>query len=304
MLTVTFRQLEVLVEVARSGSFRRCGEKLGLSQVSVSEHIRSLEDRLGVALFLRKPGASPVLTEMGRVALGRAEQALAIVSDLIAETNPSQGGRRLRVIVQSFLMAELPPILDRFQGEYPDVRVDIDTGAYSHDEIVDLIHRREVDFAFFFAVGDDAPVGSRRVREEPLALFVARDHSLAGRKNVPISELVAEPIVRLTERSPLGVVVARALASAGIANPPVAIATDDFGLVLRGVRSGLGYACMFDASADDFREMGLARIDVNGAIPNLQVYLLTRPLLERSEVAAELIRRMTEAWARDVPAEP
>jgi DNA-binding transcriptional LysR family regulator len=304
MLTVTFRQLEVLVEVVRSGSFRRCGEKLGLSQVSVSEHIRSLEDRLGVSLFLRRPGSSPVLTDKGRIALVRAEQALAIVADLIAETSPTQGGRRLRVVVQPFLMGELPPVLDRFRSEHPEIALDVDTGAYSRDEIVDLIQRKEVDLAFFFGVADDVPAGARHVRTEPVTIFVAETHPLASRQSVTLAELATTPIVRLTDRSPLGVVVARVLAQAGIVQPPVALATDDFGLVVRGIRSGLGYACMFEATTDDFRRMGLARVDVQGTIPSLEVHMLTRPLLDRNEVVADLIRRMTEAWDRGQQPQP
>ena len=61
---ITFRQLEILSAVVEHGNFRRCAEALGISQVSVSEHMKSLEVQLGVELFLRSRG--------GPVQIGRA----------------------------------------------------------------------------------------------------------------------------------------------------------------------------------------------------------------------------------------
>lgn len=42
----TIRQLEIFARVVEHGSFRRCADQLGVSQVSISEHVRELETRL------------------------------------------------------------------------------------------------------------------------------------------------------------------------------------------------------------------------------------------------------------------
>ena len=77
MLGITFRQLQVFVEAVDVGSFRACAERLGITQVSISDHIRSLERQVGRPLFERRRGATASLTEDGRVAYRHAVALLA-----------------------------------------------------------------------------------------------------------------------------------------------------------------------------------------------------------------------------------
>ena len=65
-LPFTLRQLEVFASLAASGSFRASAEALGISQASVSNQLRVLEDQLGLTLFDRTPGRRPRLTAQGR----------------------------------------------------------------------------------------------------------------------------------------------------------------------------------------------------------------------------------------------
>jgi len=54
------RRLEVFAKVAELGSFSRAAEALFLTQPTVSEHVRALEDELGVQLLDRLGrGAAP-----------------------------------------------------------------------------------------------------------------------------------------------------------------------------------------------------------------------------------------------------
>ena len=46
-------------------SFRRSAESLGISQASVSNQMKALEEQLGVLLFARRPGQRPTLTPEG-----------------------------------------------------------------------------------------------------------------------------------------------------------------------------------------------------------------------------------------------
>ena len=56
------RQLEIFVKVAELGSFSKAAESLFLTQPTVSEHIRSLEDELGVRLLDRLGRGAAVTT--------------------------------------------------------------------------------------------------------------------------------------------------------------------------------------------------------------------------------------------------
>ena len=82
----TLGQLRTFVAAARARSFSRAADQLGISQPAVSEQIAMLEGRLGHRLFIRRRGASPVLTPDGASLLERAEALL----------NASQGLRNER----------------------------------------------------------------------------------------------------------------------------------------------------------------------------------------------------------------
>ena len=61
----TLRQLEVFASLCATRSFRRSAESLGISQASVSNQMKALEDQLGITLFARRPGQRPTLTPEG-----------------------------------------------------------------------------------------------------------------------------------------------------------------------------------------------------------------------------------------------
>ena len=64
-LPFTLRQLEVFSSLCATRSFRRTAESLGISQASVSNQMKALEEQLGLALFARRPGQRPTLTPEG-----------------------------------------------------------------------------------------------------------------------------------------------------------------------------------------------------------------------------------------------
>lgn len=71
-------QLKTFITVADEGHLTRASEKLHTSQPSVSAHIKSLEEELGVQLFIRTPRGMS-LTKEGTLLKDRARAVLASV---------------------------------------------------------------------------------------------------------------------------------------------------------------------------------------------------------------------------------
>jgi DNA-binding transcriptional LysR family regulator len=129
--------VEVFVAVAEAKGFRAAGERLGVSGSAVSQALRRLEDRLGVAL-VRRTTRSVHLTEAGerlfataRAALEELRTAVAAVGELGDEP---RGTLRLHVsgAAEGFLSGAL---LADFMKEYQHVHLDL----FVSDEPVDIV---------------------------------------------------------------------------------------------------------------------------------------------------------------------
>ena len=72
----TLRSLEVFATVVQARGFGQAAAVLGISQPSVSVHMRNLEAKLGQALFVRQPGQTPALSAAGQALLAFAQETL------------------------------------------------------------------------------------------------------------------------------------------------------------------------------------------------------------------------------------
>ena len=73
-----FDQIRAFVNVAALRSFSEAGEKMFISQPSVSVRVKALEEELGVILFDRSKAREPSLTEAGRIFLDYAQSMLKL----------------------------------------------------------------------------------------------------------------------------------------------------------------------------------------------------------------------------------
>src|ERR1700686_1483896 len=121
------QQLRYFCAIADTGSFTRAAQQTHVSQPSLSQQIRKLEDELGARLFDRLSRAVQ-LTELGRSFLPRAR---AILRDLeaarseVVERKMSISGPVSVGVIPTIAPYFLPPILAAFARKYPDARVTV-----------------------------------------------------------------------------------------------------------------------------------------------------------------------------------
>ncbi len=81
-MLVTLRQLQYAIAVSETGSFSKAAEVCFAEQSTVSQQIRTLEDRLGVQLFDRT--ALPIrTTSEGETVITQAKEIIEKVENLI-----------------------------------------------------------------------------------------------------------------------------------------------------------------------------------------------------------------------------
>jgi DNA-binding transcriptional LysR family regulator len=148
----------VFASLCATRSFRRSAESLGISQASVSNQIKTLEDQLGLALFARRPGQRPTVTGEGMAFLDdlRAFQAAgeALASHRRRGGGDAEDPAQYRVLVgQGMLDAYIRPKLDRFFAAHPRTELEFDGQVPSGDLARDLEDGR-YDFALIHRRAD------------------------------------------------------------------------------------------------------------------------------------------------------
>src|ERR671930_229176 len=121
------RRLEVFAKVAELGSFSRAAEALYLTQPTVSEHVRALEDELGVQL-LDRLGRGASTTRAGQLLLGYAEKMLALSREARQAIDQFQGRLSGELVVGgSTIPGEyvLPALIGQFKAKYPDIAISL-----------------------------------------------------------------------------------------------------------------------------------------------------------------------------------
>lgn len=122
-----FAELTAFVAIAERGNFSKAAATLGLSTSTLSQTIRSLEERLGVRL-LNRTTRSVALTEAGERLLGQLHPALDEIVNAVESVNAFRDTPAgvLRLTVGSFAVGMvINPILAEFRAAYPDITLDI-----------------------------------------------------------------------------------------------------------------------------------------------------------------------------------
>jgi DNA-binding transcriptional LysR family regulator len=192
---VTLRQLRYFAVLGEELNYRRAAERLFITQPALSTAIKALENHFGVVLFTRNT-REVALTDLGAAWLPQVHQALggvdAVVENLVTLSGTRQGLLRLGYLIGTGADL-LFRVVRHFEAAYPDVTVE----------------PIEFDFADPTAGLADGTTEVAIVRP-PVALpehrmlvldseswvtCLPRDHALAGRAEVAITELLDDPIV-------------------------------------------------------------------------------------------------------------
>ncbi len=128
--------VETFLGVARHRSFRKAADELGVSTSAVSQAIRALEARVGVALFVRTT-RSVGLTEAGERFYARARPAfeeLMSAGNAARELANKPSGLLRLTMPRAVVPIVLEPIIASFCRAYPEIEVEI----VASGELVDL----------------------------------------------------------------------------------------------------------------------------------------------------------------------
>jgi len=241
----TFRQFEYLVALADTRHFGRAAQACHVSQPSLSQQLRTLEERLGVSLVERTPSGAE-LTPIGRELAERARRVLVEVKDIQDLARHAQDGSAGTIrfgstpTIGPYLLAG---VISKLHRDLPRVRLYIREGI-PKKQVLEL-SRGGLDMALspLPIVGDDLDV--EPLFRERLHIVAPPDHPLAKRSILTKADLKGAEVLVLDSAYPLHTQVAGFCSEFGMT-----LLRDYEGTSLDSLRqmvgSGLGLAVLPD----------------------------------------------------------
>ena len=291
-MAFTLRQLQFFIAAAEAGSVSGAARALSISQSSVTEAIRALEDDLGITLFDRLARGIEI-THKGSGFLRHARQILADVAtarnSFREDAAPLPGKLSLGVtsLVAGYVLSD---ILQRYRRAYPQIELNVieDNGDY----LQHLLIGGELDVAVLLtsSVRDRMALHVETLLVSPYRLWLPLGHPLTDQETIALDDLADQPLIQLMvdeiEES------TRLLMQSLAVKPQIAFRTRSVEAVRSLVATGAGLAILPSLVYRPWSLEGdrIGIRDVSGDLPSVQVGLAWRRGAPLSAPALNFIR--------------
>lgn len=285
------RQLRYFAAIVEHGSFSKAATKLRVAQPALSQHLRHMEDELGVALLHRGTrGVQP--TEAGERLLARAHAILAEFAGLREQVRgeTQQPAGEVRIGLPGTVSEQFSvPLIQAARERYPAVRIRIAEAMSGF--VLDWLRRGDVDLAMIYSTADPKGLCIHHVLTEELCLFSAagapEPPAPAGR-SVPLARAALLDLILPGPGHGLRDQIDEAASGAGATLQP-AIEIESYSQIKRLVERGFGYGIL--------PRMAVAPQERAGTF---QSWPITRPALHRKVYLAYSTERPMPTAARAI----
>jgi DNA-binding transcriptional LysR family regulator len=287
-----FRHIQLFCLIMELQSVTKAARASGLSQPTVSQHLKNLESEIGVQLFHRR-GRRIIPTPMGELFYPYAKRICEISEEaktaLSEKSGVIQGEVRL---VASTIPGQylLPKMLKAYLQAHPLVRPQVDIG--DSEWALDEVKKGNAEMGFVgLATRDDTLVFDPFFTDEVI-LVAPPDAPWAGKGVISLDELASLPMVLREPGSGTGARFLKSLREGGI-DPKSLMVVAQLGsteAIIQAVKSGLGVGVVSCLAVEDELSRGsLVKIQVEG-YPLRRTFYMTYPARGMLSPAARTLR--------------
>ena len=290
------RHLRYFLSIVKLSSFTKAAEELNVTQPTLSHQIKQLEEEVGCELFERS-ARKVRLTSAGDIFAEFAIRANREVEDAILAIQEFRGLRRGTLkfgVISSFINSLLPPVLSRFQNEYPGIHLkvlELPTGELEQQV-------REGGLAFGVAYGPTSieHVVWQTLFVEEFALVVSEHHAMARAKAVAFVNIAEIPLVLLPREYISRKMIDSCFVEA-LMTPIVRIEMSSIDAILKMVRSSGLATVLTRRMANSIP--GLVSVPIRPSVMR-SAGIMTREGANLSPAAKIIVKMMVEAYQADV----
>lgn len=292
------RRLEVFCRVLELKSFTRAAEAVLLTQPTVSENVRLLEEALGEKL-LDRLGREVLPTPAGRLLYEYACRIIQLRDEALQAMRRYRGDLAGTLALGASTIPGayiLPPLIESFRAPRPDIQLHLRI-ADSAAVVEELLHD-QLELALVGARLKEQRLDCDEAFADELVLTLFPGHPWAGRESVRPEELAAEPFILREPGSGTRLVMTQALREHGFdpARLRVVAEMGSSEAVRQGIRFRLGISILSSlAVAEDVRRGDLATVPLEGVRIRRPFYLVRRKGRQLSPLALAFYEHLRRA---------
>ncbi|WP_378954167.1 LysR family transcriptional regulator [Pelosinus sp. sgz500959] len=192
------RQIKYFCMVSKLNSFTKAAEKLHISQPSITQAIRKLEQELDVQLFDRSKKKS-VLTSEGQAFVIRMEKVLHEFEQAVDELKDFRNLQKgtIKVGIPPMIVSYLfPDIFSCFKNSYPGLQL-LPSEETSSLEAAAKLETDELDLAIIILPEHSTTLDTLTITEEQLVLCMHPEHPLCKKQFISFDQLKDEKFILL-----------------------------------------------------------------------------------------------------------
>ncbi len=285
------RQLEYFVTIVNSGSLTTAAGRCGVSQPTLSQQLRALEEELGEPLVHRKPrGVTP--TAAGRILMEHADPLLESARNLRSRFDrrrETHEGKLVFGVIPTIAPYLLPKLLPPFREMFP--KIDVQVREARTSGLIAQVVDGSVELAILSDVtAQDRKRWSLHVRElfrEPLLLAVPSRHPHAHSAQAPGPEdLDPAGLIHLRDGHCL---TDRTLKVCRLQRLDSRLECDQLETALAMVEAGMGFAVVPELAVRDKVPGGVVLRRFPGPAPERTICLMKKRAATLSKPAEELL---------------
>jgi len=283
------RKLDAFCKVVELKSFTRAAQAMLLSQPTISEHIRSLENELDQKLVDRL-GREVEPTPAGRLLYRYARKILRTQDEAVQAIEQYSGTLVGRIKIGCGTIPGtyiLPGLIGRFRLEHPSIKATL--RITSSRIIADKVLSDEHELGVIGAKWNESGLSWTAIFSDELILAVPPDHPWALKKTVSLQDVIQEPFIMREADSGTRKVFAQILEKNGLREKNLQEVAEigSTAAVKEAVKEGMGIAILSRrAIRDDVNCGRLVAVAVENHLLTRPFYLIQRKNRELSPVAS------------------
>lgn len=236
-------QLEYVLAVEKFRHFSRAAEEICISQSTLSQQIRKLEEELGIPLFERTTrNVHP--TSAGKEFIVYAKRIMGEIErarQAMLEHNSLGRGKLVIGAIPIIGYLGITSAIAKFQKTYPGIELEIKEAG--SDLLSKWLHETEIDVAFLTYRGQAGGIDFSPLMEDEIVLITDHSHPLAQRKRIHLREAYGEKFLAIKSSSAMRSICEQACLAVGF-QPTIIFESSQVETIIGMVEEGVGVALM------------------------------------------------------------